>query len=123
VSLGALEKPELRVLAAYLDMLGVTWLHVPNEGQHRLARYGVKGGAPDVLIFTPPPAMQRLGPTCGAAIELKRPDGKGRTSPTQREWLRRLGVLGWSTAVCAGAGEAIQQLTRWGYRAGMRHVS
>jgi hypothetical protein len=118
------------LLAEYLDMLGVLWLHPPNEGRFKpqyLAKrkkLGVKAGAPDVLIFTPPPVFEGHPKLfVGAAIELKRARGAGRlgrASAPQRLWLEHLERLGWAVAVCHGFNEAKAQLDAWGYRAGMR---
>lgn len=119
------EEGEQIALAQYLDLLGVDWLHVPNEGMHKpqyyrkRAKLGVKNGAPDELIFTPPPAVPGA---VGAAIELKRKpglggDGRGRATRDQVAWLLTLKRLGWVTAVCEGAPEAIRQLSAWGYGA------
>jgi len=114
------EEQELKVIAEWLDLHGLLWCHVPNEGQHKVQyrvkqmAMGVKPGVPDILIFTPP----RAGTYVGTAIELKRADKSNRPTKRQKEWLVKLSELGWYTAVCYGADEAIRLLEKLGYRRG-----
>lgn len=119
------ESEEQKTVAAYLDARPVMWCHVPNgagiiggklDGKRigklkKLEAMGVKKGVPDIVIFTRPPKF----PQCpGAVIELKRRKG-GTVSPEQLDWLARLTALGWKSAICKGATEAINQLREWGY--------
>jgi hypothetical protein len=76
-----------------------------------LAASGVSKGVPDLIIFDAP----RIDGFCGAAIELKRSDGKGRATPEQGRWLSALLERGYKTAVCHGAKEAIGWLEGLGY--------
>ena len=109
-----LERHEMLVLAQYLDARQLLWLHPPNEAKRsaragaELKRLGLKPGAPDVLVFTPPPG--RFG-ISGVAIELKRrntpPSG---VSVEQRNWLAAMAELGWKTHVAFGADDAIAWL-------------
>jgi hypothetical protein len=76
-----------------LDMLYA----IPNGG-HRakktasmLKAEGVKAGVPDVALAVP------RGPYHGLYGEMK--FGKGRMSPTQRDWLERLKAQGYKTGV------------------------
>lgn len=114
------EDAEQRTLAAWLDLAGVRWCHVPNGGFRRPAEarifraLGVKPGVPDVLIFTAPPAAPHLK---GTAIELKRRVG-GEVSSEQLGWMAALEELGWAVALCRGACAAIDTLHALGYRAG-----
>lgn len=95
-------------LAKYLDMLGLLWVHIPNEGKRKsisgahLKAKGLKPGAPDVLIFDSPKTGQK-----GLAIELKRQKG-GKLSPEQEQWFLNLHGAGWKAAICKGAYEAIK---------------
>ena len=96
------------------------WIHPPNEGIRdprigaKLKRAGLKPGAPDIIIFARPPCAHGQH---GAAIELKRRGDGGRNLPAEQiKWLENLSALGWCTAVCYGAQDAIAQLDRWGYR-------
>lgn len=107
-------------LAAYLrSRQNIRFCHVPNEGLRspvsgaRLKAAGLQAGAPDYLIFTPPPLLVRCP---GAAIELKR----AKYSPSdvtreQAEWLQALAALGWQCTVAGGAAEAISWLRGLGY--------
>jgi hypothetical protein len=120
------ESEEQKSVAEYLFARPhIDWCHVPNgagimggrfDGARigklkKLEAMGVRKGVPDLLVFTPPPAHPHAK---GAAIELKRRKG-GTVSPEQQEWLLKLTALGWKTAICKGADEAIQQLKEWGY--------
>ena len=113
----AKEDAEMTVLAQWLDLIGVLWLHPPNETrgpvQHyvRRAKLGTKVGAPDCLIFTPPPFFPTFR---GAAIELKREHG-GRVSDAQEEWLDGLSAVLWLTHVARGANDAIEWMQGLGY--------
>lgn len=113
------EEIEQCMLAQWLDFKRVHWLHIPNGGLRHIATarklkmQGVKAGAPDILIFTPPPRWKFSRPG-GVAIELKAPKG-GRVSPAQQEWLDKLKQCGWHTCVANGAAEAIKFLEGLGY--------
>lgn len=79
------------------------WLfHVANGGFRnkiegaRLKAQGVKPGVPDLCLPV------RRGTVPGLYIELKRPDGKGKTSEEQDEWLTWLESQGYAIAVCYG---------------------
>lgn len=104
-------------IAEWLDMHGILWCHVPNEGEHKVQYrrkqriLGVRAGVPDILIFDPPPARPEHR---GVALELKRKEG-GRLTPRQRWWLRELEARGWYAAVCYGIEEALRTLEALGY--------
>lgn len=106
-----------RTVAQWLDLHGVLWCHVPNEGRHKpqyrakMAALGLKPGVPDILIFDLPPEVPDAR---GVAIELKRAKG-GRVSKAQQEWLEELGGRGWVCAVCKGIDEALELLQGLGY--------
>ncbi len=62
-----------QAVARYLDACpGALWCHVPNEAKRgpklaaMLKSQGLKAGVPDVLIFTPPPALP--GPSVSRVI-------------------------------------------------------
>ena len=113
----ALEQKEQQELACWLDHQQLVWLHIPNEGlksinyHTKMKAQGLKSGAPDVLIFDPPPKFPHKK---GVAIELKRSNG-GSLSREQRQWLADLDALGWITKCCHGAQEAISFLISIGY--------
>lgn len=112
------EEGEQKVLASYLDALGLVWCHVPNE-IHADVRYlskrrrlGVKPGVPDVLIFSRPPR----DPACvGVAIELKADNQSRKATVEQRLWLDWLKEAGWAATLCHGADEAIDYLRGLGF--------
>lgn len=121
-----LERAHQLIVAQYLDLLGVAWLHVPNEGVRSerqgamLKACGMKAGFPDVYILTPPPALPDKR---GAAIELKptrEESPHARLSPSQVEWSVVLIREGHAYAWCRGSSLALSQLQDWGYVPGMR---
>ena len=84
------------------------WFAVPNGSnksinQARLFKAeGLRKGVPD-LIF---PFRDRKRKYIGLAIEMKRPDGKGRLSVEQAEFLAKLSDATWLTHVALSADEA-----------------
>lgn len=115
------EAQEQKVLAQWLDAIGVLWCHVPN-GEERNARVGaklkamgVKPGVPDVLIFDPPAELGSDSLFVGTAIELKRSGRPTHGTRDQEAWLDALWDRGWWTAVCSGAEDAIGFLRSLGY--------
>lgn len=112
-----LEQKEQQDLALWLDQQQLCWLHVPNEGLKsinynvKMKAQGLKSGAPDVIIFTPPPNKPSKK---GTAVELKRSNG-GTLSKEQRQWLKDLDELGWETHCCHGAKATIFYLISLGY--------
>jgi len=114
------EDVEHLAVARYLNLLGVLWVHCPNEGKRskaaggRLKAMGMKAGFPDFLILDAPPYNH----TCkGVAIELKRQKG-GKVSDEQRQWLDDLRHRGWMAEVMEGANDAITWLRSLGWRIG-----
>jgi hypothetical protein len=112
------EAQEQAALAQWLDARPhILWCHVANERKcsaregARLKRLGVKGGVPDVLIFQNA-ATQRPG----IAIEIKTRRPGAKATKMQCAWIEKLRLLGWLTAVCHGAQEAIRFLEAIGYR-------
>ena len=79
---------------------------IPNGGKRatvtamRLKAEGVKAGVPDIFLPWP------VGGWCGLWIEMKY--GSNKTTEQQRDWLAWLGINGYKTEVCWGAGEAIR---------------
>lgn len=117
-----LERAHQIVVAQYLDWLGVVWLHVPNEGIRSerqgamMKKLGMKPGAPDILILTPPPALPGK---VGAAIELKptkEESPHAKPSKSQNDWLVRLIEANYAVTWCRGSREALRQIQAWGYR-------
>lgn len=117
------EQQAQMAVAAYLDALGVLWMHCPNEGKMspqygaKRKRLGVKAGVPDILIFSWPKRGKYKNDYRdfkGFAIELK--VGKNKLTVQQSEWLYNLMGEGWITATCYGSGVAIKQLQEWGFK-------
>ena len=91
-------------VAKYLDLKKVTWCHVANERKTsfqagaRLKAKGVKSGVPDCLVFT------ASNDFYGLALELKiKPNN---TTPNQKEWLKKLNLIGWRSEVAFSFDEA-----------------
>lgn len=115
------EDQEQRTVCEWLDLHGITYIHVPNGGKRArveaaiFSGLGVKKGFPDLLIFDRPARVAFHG----AAIELKRrgreKERNGGLSVEQLEWLDRLFRLGWATKVAYGANQAIHWLESLGY--------
>jgi hypothetical protein len=86
------------------------FFHVPNQGRfpvqyrRKLARMGVKAGVADLLFILP---GGRIG-----CIELK--TDKGRQSPSQKDFERRMGELGTPYRVAHSIEEVCQSLREWG---------
>ncbi len=115
------EAQEGRLLASWLrKRQNILFCHVPNEGDGRgaignahLVAQGLQKGAPDYLIFTPPPFLVRCP---GVAIELKRETySPSDVSPEQQRWLSDLRALGWQTTVAGGCADAVRFLNGLGY--------
>lgn len=102
------EAQEQKAVIAYCDEAGIPIFHIPNGGKRNpreasnLKAQGVRAGVPD--LFVPIAANGRHG----LFIEMKA--AKGRVSDKQREWLGLLDSQGYRTAVCFGAGQAIDVL-------------
>ena len=110
------ERQIQRAVAEVLDLAGVLWTHVPNEGRRDgktgklMKAAGMKAGVPDVLIFDRPPKF----PQCpGIAIELKRRGG--RSSDAQKQWLTNLHARGWIVVTSDSVDHALDLLRRCGY--------
>lgn len=110
------EESESYTLAFWLRIHKILFCHIPNEGKRspragkRLKRMGLIAGAPDYLIFNPPPNSRN----CGVAIELKRVKGSEATE-AQSVFLGQLRANGWLSYVCYGADHAIRVLEDLGY--------
>ena len=87
--------------------------HVPNGGERpkhaaiAMARAGAKAGVPDLCL----PVAR--GGYHGLWLELKRADHSNGPSPAQKAWIERLQSEGYYCAVCYGASEAIDAITRY----------
>ena len=95
--------PDLRLL-----------FHVPNEGRRsyatgaRMKAEGMTKGVPDLWL----PVAR--GAYHGLVIELKRRDrSRSRISPEQRKWISDMTEQGWCAAVCYGAEDAIDLISRY----------
>jgi len=100
-----------------LKCQGYLCASIPNEGRRTAVglaeakRRGLTTGAPDLLVFTPPP----LKPwTRGVAIEFKKKKG-GKEDPDQLAFLAALTAIGWETCLAHGAAEALDFLAKLGY--------
>lgn len=114
------EQAEQIELVRWLELGGVSFCAVANGGYalsiqagKRMKAAGVRKGFPDLLIFDAPPNAPEF---IGVAIEMKRADGKGRTTDEQQDWLIALAARGWKTKVCHGAADALRFLSSLGYR-------
>lgn len=83
------------------------WLHhSPNGGRRdgltggQMKALGTKPGFPDLILPV------RTDAHTGLAIEFKAPDGSGRLSPLQSDWLAHLEAQGHKTAVVTSADDA-----------------
>ena len=112
-------QPETKLhldVAERLNELGLLWMHPANGGKRGkveasiLKGMGVKAGVPDIIIFTPPPALQFKR---GAYIELK-DDGKLPSKP-QLEWMAALDNVGWVGMVCRSLDAVEGCMLAWGY--------
>ncbi len=87
--------------------------HVPNGGERpkhaalAMVRAGAKPGVPDLCL----PVAR--GGWHGMWIELKRADHSNGPTPAQKAWIERLQSEGYFCAVCYGANEAIDAITRY----------
>lgn len=95
-------------------MPALRWLfHVPNGGKRdsftggQMKAMGVKPGVPDLLLPV------RSGACPGLVIEMKNPDGSGRASDEQLEWLAHFTEQEWATAICNTAEHARQVLCEY----------
>lgn len=85
--------------------------HIPNGGSRHpaeaanLKRQGLKRGVPDIALPYP------CGDQHGLYVELKH--GRNRPTPEQKRWLEKLSELGYATAVCYSAEEAINVITKY----------
>lgn len=90
------------------------WFAVPNGSNKSINQAklfkaeGLRKGVPD-LIF---PVPDRQGKHIGLALEMKRPDGRGRVSVEQAEFLAKLQEAGWATHVARSAEEAWHVIAR-----------
>lgn len=86
--------------------------HIPNEGKRshktgaRMKAEGLKTGVPDICL----PVAR--GGHHGLYIELKRVKNS-RVTEDQMRWLEDLARQGYVAAVCRGADEAIELITRY----------
>lgn len=86
--------------------------HIPNEGKRshktgaRMKAEGLKTGVPDICL----PVAR--GGHHGLYIELKRVKNS-RVTKDQLDWIERLVEQGYVAAVCRGADEAIELITRY----------
>ena len=116
------EAHEHEVVAAWLTMHGIFFIHVPNEGKRswqtgkQLKRMGMVKGCPDFLIFDGVPFTvgQDFVVNRPTALELKAVDGKVPTAE-QIAFLSHLRQRGWVADWCRGSEAAIKWLESLGY--------
>lgn len=117
----------------WLRAAGILFCAIPNGARtsmgvaRKLKAEGLQKGAPDLLIFDPPPrsvqitTVDRVNGTIGMrsfvglALEMKAPNG-AKPRPEQIEWADALKNRGWVTLTCYGAAEALRELAALGYR-------
>jgi hypothetical protein len=91
------------------------WFAVPNGSNKSISQAklfkaeGLRKGVPD-LIF---PFRDKRGKYIGLAIEMKRPDGKGKLSVEQTEFLVKLQDATWQTHVALSADEAWRVIAKY----------
>ena len=91
---------------------------VPNERANKLQaihfkRMGVEAGAPDLLIFDPPPGVWGA---VGTALEMKKVGATASAVSTdQTKFHKRLEALCWHVIVGNGAQDALVKLRQAGY--------
>lgn len=103
------EYDECVTFAAWLDMEGYTYSHIPQETftkswgtKMKNQRMGVRRGVPDYLVVIPNKGL--------VFVEMKRIKG-GKVSPEQQHWIDQLNQLsGVEAKVCKGAEEAINYI-------------
>ena len=110
------EYEECKLLADYLNLKRIPFMHIPNEGKRsliigsQLKRIGLQPGFPDYIIFrTPPKDPEKKG----IIIEMKRRKG-GNISENQEKWIRILRDDGYIAFIAKGAHEAIMRLQELG---------
>ena len=118
---GPLEKEIQKPLVAILRLSGLFVIGVPNSTDLHLPKQariayigrqialGLQKGAPDLLIFTPPPC----GVYTGLALELKTRTGAARKS--QLACRDRLLACGWAWRMPRSVDEAVAELQAFGY--------
>ena len=110
------ETVEQRRVVRMLRASKIVFCSIPNGGYRSkstaaaMVAEGMVAGAPDLLIFDPPPGA--LG-AVGVALEMKALDG--RLAENQKAFLDKLQARGWIPLVCYGAEEAITRLRSLGY--------
>lgn len=113
------ESTEQQLVAEHLARAGIFFCAVPN-GRGKVKpwvgaiwkREGLRAGAPDLLIFDPPPCADGYQ---GVALEMKDVKGDGPTD-SQRAFLAALEARGWVALVAYGAVDAFRQLTALGFK-------
>ncbi len=113
------EHSEQVIVVRRLRSADILHCAVPNGGKRnrkeaiKLTQEGVSRGAPDLLIFCPPPACPDK---VGTALEMKREGGcELDLSRYQKKWLSNLEKLGWLVLVGYGARDALTKLRDAGY--------
>nr|CAB4128814.1 VRR-NUC domain containing protein [uncultured Caudovirales phage] len=91
----------------------VNGAHVTKKQAAKLVAEGLEKGAPDIVIFDPPPLV---GGCVGTVVEMKRegaPDSDLRDE--QRKFLQDLRDRGWWVIIGRGCMEAWDKLREAGY--------
>jgi VRR-NUC domain. len=88
--------------------------HIPNEGKrtmitgHILKMIGLRAGVPDYFIAKP------SGKYHGMFLEMKRiTERRKPLRENQQKWLNHMYTLGYHTALCFGATEAVAAITQY----------
>jgi hypothetical protein len=115
------EHSEQSLVVRQLAECGVLYASIPNDGARTAAaarsakQRGLVAGAPDLLVFTVPPAAPQYR---GVALEFKKASG-GHEDPKQVRFLARLREEGWLAEFVHGAPEALRLLHSLGYPVGV----
>jgi len=113
------EAVEQKIVVRRFRRARLCFCAVPNERVGRVRgvhfkEMGVEAGAPDLLVFDPPPAVTGC---VGTLVEMK-PTGAppSSVSPDQRAFHARLAALDWHVIVGFGAEDALHKLREAGYK-------
>ncbi len=114
-----LEHAEQVRVVHWLEAADYLLCSIPNEAKRSvvvaamLKAAGLRKGAPDLLVFDPPPTKPEF---VGAALQMKQPNAPKKVPEEQEDWLIKLAARGWATKVAWSAVEALNWLASLGYR-------
>lgn len=112
------EDVEAEVLCRWMDIRGITYFHVPNEGNRRpsyaarMKKIGLRPGVPDYVVLSFP---TRFEAAMSVPVFLELKSKRGVLSRHQKQWLEWLTENEYTAKCCYGADEAIAWLESLGY--------